>query len=114
MQYFTLYYTTLQYILMKKEIRKNSQNYISELSLVELHWTSLFLQPNNLLILSKIINIETKYIQIHMKHTGNDLTKNKNYKVLILCFIKKNERGLCLFSIDKFMAKLVSRQRGNR
>jgi len=47
-----------------------------------------------------------------MKHTGNDLTKNKNYKVLILCFIKKNERRLCLFSIDKFMAKLVSRQRG--
>ena len=48
------------------------------------------------------------------KHTGNYWIKNKNSIAIILCSIEENKRGSYLFSIDKFIEILVSRQRNNR
>ena len=53
--------------------------------------------------------ITTTRVQTRTKHTGNYWTKNKNPIAIMLCSIEKNERWLCLFSIDKFMEKFGKR-----
>jgi len=51
---------------------------------------------------------------MYLKYTNNASIKNKIYIVIVLYSIEKNNRELYLFSIDKFIEKLVSRQRNNR